>query len=81
MMQLSKLGGVAFVMCACLSLPAMAYVGPGPGLSMIGSLFALVGSVFAALFMVVFWPVRVYYKRWKRRKAGGTAEPKKSENS
>jgi hypothetical protein len=57
----------------------MAYIGPGPGLSMIGSLIALIGSVFVALFMVVFWPLRIYYKRWKRKKSAPLAsEPEKS---
>lgn len=45
--------------------PALAYVGPGPGLSMIGSLFALLGGVALALGMVLFYPIRLWLKRRK----------------
>lgn len=47
--------------------PAAAYVGPGPGLTMMGSLIGLVGSVLVALLMVLLWPIRLYYKKIKAR--------------
>lgn len=48
-----------------LSSPAFAYVGPGPGLSMLGSAFTLLIGVVFALFMVVFYPIRLFLKKRK----------------
>ncbi|NBO18273.1 MAG: hypothetical protein EBV03_03430 [Proteobacteria bacterium] len=65
-------------MLALASSPATAYVGPGPGLTMIGSLIGLVGSVVVALLMVVIWPIRLYYKKLKGGKKptdSGTTPP------
>lgn len=70
--------GVCLLVLFC-SFPALAYVGPGPGLSMLGSLFALLGSVLAALFMVVLWPLRVYYKRWKTKRTPANISEKTTE--
>lgn len=50
-----------------VTFPAHAYIGPGPGLSMVGSLFALIGGVFLALFMVLLYPIRLMLKRRKRK--------------
>ncbi len=38
--------------------PASAYVGPGAGLTFIGSLIALVAAVFAAIFGFVWFPLK-----------------------
>ena len=46
---------------------AAAYVGPGPGLSMLGSLFTLVGGVVVALLMVLLYPIRLLLKRRKAK--------------
>lgn len=59
---------IAFALCAS---PALAYVGPGPGLTMLGSLVGLVGSLVAALLMILAWPLRLYYKKMKARKESG----------
>lgn len=59
-----------FTMLLALSYSpaAMAYISPGPGLTMIGSLLALVASIGVALFMVLLWPIRRYYKRRQTRR-------------
>lgn len=49
--------------------PVFAYVGPGPGLTMLGSLVGLVSSVVIAVLMLLLWPARLYYKKMKARKA------------
>lgn len=49
--------------------PAAAYAGPGAGLSMIGSLVALVGAVLAGIFGFVWFPVK---RMLKKRKANET---------
>jgi hypothetical protein len=45
------------------SLSAVAYVGPGPGLTMLGSLWALLAGIAFALFMVVYYPIRLFIKK------------------
>lgn len=64
----------------CLTaMPAFAYITPGPGLTMIGSLIALIGSVVVALAMVLFWPLRMMYKKLRGGKpsapASGDSQP------
>jgi membrane associated rhomboid family serine protease len=61
---------LVFASFCAAALPAMAYVGPGPGLTMIGSLIGLVGSILLALLMVLAWPLRLYLKKQKAKKAG-----------
>ncbi len=46
---------------------AFAYVGPGAGISAIGSLLALIGAVLLAIIGFVWYPVK---RMLKRRKAG-----------
>lgn len=50
---------------------ALAYIGPGPGLSMTWALVALVATVFSALFAVLFWPVRVLLRRMRSDSGDG----------
>ena len=57
----------AALLIAFMASPAIAYIGPGPGLTMLGSLVGLVGSLFAAFFMILAWPLRLYYKKYKAR--------------
>lgn len=47
---------------------AYAYIGPGPGLSMLSSLFTLLGGVALALLMVLAYPIRLMLKRRKTTK-------------
>jgi len=53
--------------------PSLAYVGPGAGLSLIGSVAGLLAAIGTALGFVLFWPVRALYRRLKGR--GGEAAP------
>ena len=55
-------------LCTAAS-PALAYVGPGPGMSMIGSFFTLIGGIFLALFIVLLYPIRLMYKKMKQKKS------------
>jgi len=54
---------------AAIAVPgtAAAYMGPGAGLGMLGSLVAVIGAVLIALLGIVILPVRMILK--KRRKA------------
>ena len=51
-----------------LSLLALPYVGPGAGLSMIGSFLALLAGIGIALFFVLLYPIRLLLKRRKQKK-------------
>ncbi len=50
--------------------PAAAYMGPGAGLGMIGSLVAVIGAVLIALLGIVILPVRMILKK-RRKTANG----------
>jgi len=65
---MKKLSAFFLLMLAMLGMiaPAYAYVGPGPGLSMLGSFFTLLGGIALALFMLLFYPIRLLLKRRKK---------------
>ena len=53
------------------ALPCLAYVGPGPGLTMIGALIGLLATLLVALSAIALWPVRALFRRWRQRRAEG----------
>lgn len=55
------LGAAATLML--VATPAVAYVGPGAGLSLLGALWGVLFAIFAALAFVVIWPIRRLIKR------------------
>jgi len=62
---------LSFLVAALLTAgPAAAYMGPGAGLGMIGSLVAVIGAVLIALLGIVILPVRMILK--KRRNAANS---------
>ena len=48
---------------AVAPLAAQAYVGPGAGVGMIGSLLAVLGAVLLAIVGLILWPLRMLKKR------------------
>jgi hypothetical protein len=60
---------LAFLVLAAAATPAAAYMGPGAGLGMLGSLAAVVGAVVVALLGIVVLPLRMLLRR--RRKDAG----------
>lgn len=46
--------------------PALAYVGPGAGLSLVGAFWGLLVALFAALAFVILWPIRRFLKQRRR---------------
>ena len=62
----------ALVLSSACLLPtvALAYIGPGAGLSAIGSLLALIGAVLLAIVGFVWYPVRRLLRRGKAAKGG-----------
>lgn len=53
-----------------LTSPALAYVGPGAGITLIGALWGLIMAVVAALSFIVLWPIRRSLKRRRMAREG-----------
>ncbi|UCH73189.1 MAG: hypothetical protein JSU82_12600 [Rhodospirillales bacterium] len=51
-----------------LSVTAHAYIGPGAGASLAGSLLAVLAAIATAVAIVLLWPLRLLYKKIKRDK-------------
>lgn len=71
----------AFLTAALLAVTpfaAQAYVGPGAGISLLGSLWGLIVGVVVALAMILFWPIRIMLRK---RKAAAEAEAAAAEKS
>jgi len=48
--------------------PAPAYIGPGAGISVLGSLLGILATIFVAIGAIIFWPLRKFMKRRKARR-------------
>jgi len=53
----------------CVSISANAYVGPGAGISVLGSLLGILATIVLAIGAILMWPVRKMLKRKKARAA------------
>lgn len=60
---------------ALLGTPALAYVGPGAGISLLGALWGVIVAVVLATGMVLFWPIRIMLRKRKAAKAAAAGEP------
>ena len=58
----------ALLLLALIASPAAAYVGPGAGISVLGSLLGILGTIFVAIGAIIFWPLRKFMKRRKARR-------------
>jgi len=57
----------AVLLLVLLSNTAVAYVGPGAGISVLGSLLGILATIFVAIAAIIFWPIRKFMKRRKAR--------------
>jgi uncharacterized membrane protein len=48
------------------SQPALAYVGPGAGITMLGALWAVIAAILLALGGLIWWPLRTIRRRRKQ---------------
>jgi hypothetical protein len=66
-----------------LTLPshAFAYVGPGAGLGVIGSLIAVIIAVVVTVLGIIILPVRLLMRRRKSKIAAPTTSPTESERN
>jgi membrane protein implicated in regulation of membrane protease activity len=55
------------------AFPAVAYVGPGAGLTLLGALWALILAIVMSVGFVLIWPVRRYLRRRKQASQNGGA--------
>jgi len=51
-----------------LASPALAYIGPGAGISVVGSLLSILATFFVAIGAILFWPLRKLIKRRRARR-------------
>ena len=70
-MKITKLALVLTVLSSTLPLTASAYVGPGAGLTVIGSALALIAGILFAIVGFVWYPI----KRLFRKKSKSDTQP------
>ncbi|MEE8339401.1 MAG: hypothetical protein V3R56_04605 [Xanthomonadales bacterium] len=58
----------ALILLTFIASPASAYVGPGAGISVLGSLLGILATIFVAFGAILFWPVRKLMRRRKVKK-------------
>ena len=56
-----------------LSSPVSAYIGPGAGISVLGSLLGIVVTIVVAIGAIVMWPLRKMLKKRRKSSAEATA--------
>lgn len=62
---------VLIALALLISAPAVAYIGPGAGISVLGSLLGILATIVVAIGAIVMWPLRKMLK--KRRQAAAEA--------
>jgi hypothetical protein len=72
LMKLSRIGLLALGLLLACTTPAMAYVGPGAGLTAIGAALAFLGAVVMALVGFVWYPLKRLLRARAVRKASKT---------
>lgn len=68
--------GAGLLMLALAPADALAYVGPGAGLGMLGALVAVLIAVLATVVGLVLWPLRMLLRHRKAKaETAGELEP------
>jgi Na+/melibiose symporter-like transporter len=60
-------GGLAIVLIQFAANPAFAYIGPGAGLTAIGTFFGVVGAVVLLIVGFLWYPVKRMLRRGKQQ--------------
>jgi hypothetical protein len=70
-MNAKRTGALLLALCViAVPLPAAAYIGPGAGLSALGTFVALVGAFFMLLAGFVWYPVKRMFRRRNVARSG-----------
>tara|TARA_B100001123_G_C14645947_1_gene763660 strand:- start:37 stop:237 length:201 start_codon:yes stop_codon:yes gene_type:complete len=64
MLKLNVLYTVFFIF---ISSPAYAYIGPGMGGGLIAATLGVIVAIFAALFGVIYFPIKRFFKNRKKK--------------
>ena len=62
-----------FLALLIVSATAEAYIGPGAGLSFLGSLWAVLVGIVLALFAILSWPIRLLWRRMRGKRTASVA--------
>ena len=65
--------------CTLFAGPAMAYIGPGAGIGILGALMAIGGIVVATVVGLVLWPLRMLRRRMHAKSETPAQETKSTE--
>jgi hypothetical protein len=57
----------AFAVLMLLAGPTLAYIGPGAGISVVGSLLNTLLVVLLAILAILFWPIRMLWRKIRGR--------------
>ena len=71
----------SLALASAAATPALAYIGPGAGITMLGALWGVVVALALALGAVLFWPVRALLRRRKGPAAAATATARDGEGA
>ena len=63
-----KLNFSLIFVISILITPAYAYIGPGMGAGIIATTLGIVIAIFAALFGILYYPIKRYIKNRKQKK-------------
>jgi membrane protein implicated in regulation of membrane protease activity len=69
---------LSFLTLMFLAQSAAAYIGPGAGISVVGSLLGLLGTVLLAVGVIFLWPLR---RLLKKKSAADDEEPENSKDA
>ena len=58
---------MATSLSALLSAPALAYIGPGAGITMLGALWGVLVAIVLAFGALLLWPIRILLRRNRNR--------------
>ncbi len=71
----SLIASVVVAVTCFVPLPAAAYLGPGAGISAIGSILAILAAVVVAIFGFLWYPLKRFMR--KKKKPGKVGETEK----
>ncbi len=75
---------IALMGAACIVLlpvAAQAYIGPGAGASLAGSLLAVLAAIATAIAIVLFWPLRLLYRKFRAGRQATTKDMATAEDN